>query len=477
MIEYYEISGCYILRPLAYFVWESIQGFLDPRFKKNGVSNCYFPMFVSEAALSKEKEHVEGFAPEVAWVTKSGKSDLQEPIAIRPTSETIMYPSYAKWIHSHRDLPLCLNQWTNVVRWEFKHPTPFIRTREFLWQEGHTAHSTSEEADDMVLSILDYYAGCYQEMLAVPVVKGRKSEIEKFAGANYTTTVELYVPANGRGIQGATSHQLGQNFAKMFDVSFQNESKQKQFVWQTSWGFSTRSIGSMIMVHSDNRGLVLPPRVAQTQVVFIPIIKKDDNAAEIIGKANELSKALKKEGVRSYCDDSDNYNPGWKFNHWELKGTPIRLELGKNDLQKSEVTVVRRDTGEKHTLKWDTLQVAIPALLETIHADMFERARKTRDEHMKVAYNWADFMNALNGRNIVLTPWCDEGAEEEKVKDRTKEESLKFMQQAGEEEEVLTGSAKTLCIPFEPIVPLKEGDKCFFTGKPAKVMALWGRSY
>ena len=231
MIEYYEISGCYILRPLAYFVWESIQGFLDPRFKKNGVSNCYFPMFVSEAALGKEKDHVEGFAPEVAWVTKSGKTDLPEPIAIRPTSETIMYPSYAKWIHSHRDLPLCLNQWTNVVRWEFKHPTPFIRTREFLWQEGHTAHATTEEADQMVLSILDYYAGCYKDLMAVPSVKGRKSETEKFAGANYTTTVGLYVPTNGRGIQGATSHQLGQNFAKMFDVWFEDKAGQKQFVW------------------------------------------------------------------------------------------------------------------------------------------------------------------------------------------------------------------------------------------------------
>lgn len=206
MIEYYEISGCYILRPLAYFVWETIQGFLDQRFKKNGVSNCYFPMFVSQAALSKEKDHIEGFAPEVAWVTRSGTSELAQPIAIRPTSETIMYPSYAKWIHSHRDLPLCLNQWTNVVRWEFKHPTPFIRTREFLWQEGHTAHATTEEADQMVYSILDYYAECYEELLAVPVIKGRKSEEEKFAGAYYTTTCELYVPANGRGIQGATSH-------------------------------------------------------------------------------------------------------------------------------------------------------------------------------------------------------------------------------------------------------------------------------
>ena len=364
LIEYYEISGCYILRPLAYFIWESIQNFLDPRFKKNGVSNCYFPMFVSEAALSKEKDHVEGFAPEVAWVTKSGKTDLQAPIAIRPTSETIMYPSYGKWIHSHRDLPLCLNQWTNVVRWEFKHPTPFIRTREFLWQEGHTAHATSDDADKMVLSILDYYADCYKELLAVPVVKGKKSEIEKFAGANYTTTVELYVPSNGRGIQGATSHQLGQNFAKMFDVWFEDKAGQKQHVWQTSWGFSTRSIGSMIMVHSDDKGLVLPPRVAQYQAVFVPITYKDDDVTAIHGKIDELVKSLKEAGIRAQFDDRDNYTPAWKFNHWEIKGIPIRLELGKKDFEKQEVRVVRRDNGEKVQMKWANLTTEIPKLLD-----------------------------------------------------------------------------------------------------------------
>lgn len=434
-------------------------------------------MFVSEAALSKEKDHVEGFAPEVAWVTKSGKTDLQQPIAIRPTSETIMYPSYGKWIHSHRDLPLCLNQWTNVVRWEFKHPTPFIRTREFLWQEGHTAHATSEEADKMVLSILDYYADCYKDILAVPVVKGKKSEIEKFAGANYTTTVELYVPSNGRGIQGATSHQLGQNFAKMFNVQFEDKAGAKQHVWQTSWGFSTRSIGSMIMVHSDDKGLVLPPRVAQYQAVFVPITYKDDDVSAIHGKIEELVAALKQAGVRAQFDDRDNYTPAWKFNHWEIKGIPIRIELGKKDFEKSEVRVVRRDNGAKQQVKWQDIPTEIPRLLDQIHEDMYQRAEATRDAHMKVAYNWEEFMGALNGRNIVLTPWCDEGAEEEKVKDRSKEESLKHMKEAGEEEEVLTGSAKTLCIPFKPIVPLKEGDKCFFTGKPAKVMALWGRSY
>ena len=263
----------------------------------------------------------------------------------------------------------------------------------------------------------------------------------------------------------------------MFDVWFEDKSGQKQFVWQTSWGFSTRSIGSMIMVHSDNKGLVIPPRVAQTQVVFVPIVYKDDDAATILDKMAELSKALKAAGVRSVCDDRENYNPGWKFNHWELKGTPIRLELGKKDYEKQEVRLVRRDNGEKFQMKWSDLVTEIPKVLDQIHDDMYNRALKTRDDHMKVAYNWEDFMSALNGRNIVLTPWCDEGAEEEKVKDKTKEESLKTMAEAGEEEEVLTGSAKTLCIPFKPIVALKEGDKCFFTGKPAKVMALWGRSY
>jgi prolyl-tRNA synthetase len=277
MIEYYDVGGCYILRPNAYFIWEQIMGYFDSRIKTLGVKNCYFPMFVNEKTLMKEKDHLEGFSPEVAWVTKSGQSELENPIAIRPTSETIMYPSFAKWIKSHRDLPLLLNQWTNVVRWEFKHPTPFIRTREFLWQEGHTAHATLDDADTFVHKILDGYADVYEHVLACPVVKGRKSEDEKFAGAKHTTTVELYVPVSGRGIQGATSHNLGQNFSKMFEIQFEDRDAQKQLAWQTSWGLSTRSIGAMIMIHSDNKGMVLPPRVAQTQVVIIPILKKGND--------------------------------------------------------------------------------------------------------------------------------------------------------------------------------------------------------
>jgi prolyl-tRNA synthetase len=363
-----------------------------------------------------------------------------------------MYPSYAKWIHSHRDLPLCLNQWTNVVRWEFKHPTPFIRTREFLWQEGHTAHATTEDADKMVYSILDYYAECYEELLAVPVIKGRKSEEEKFAGAYYTTTCELYVPANGRGIQGATSHQLGQNFAKMFDVWFENKNKQKEFVWQTSWGFSTRSIGSMVMVHSDNKGLVLPPRVAHIQVVIVPITQKDN--AEILAATEALYEQLKKLGVRVYLDDRENYNPGFKFNHWELKGVPIRIEVGKKDLDEQEVRVVRRDNGDKSQMKHSDIDSEIPQLLERIQRDMFDRAKEIRDSHYKEASTWAEFMDALNGKNIVLTPWCNDRECEKQAKDKSKEESLKLMEEAGEEEEQLTGSAKTLCIPADPKTPL-----------------------
>jgi prolyl-tRNA synthetase family I len=260
MIEYYDISGCYILRPWAYSIWESIQNYLDARIKDLGVDNCYFPLLVSQGALTREKDHIADFAPEVAWVTKSGQSELEEPVAIRPTSETIMYPAYAKWIRSHRDLPLKLNQWNNVVRWEFKAPTPFLRSREFLWQEGHTAHAHKEEADKEVLDMLENYRSVYEDLLAVPVIRGRKTDKEKFAGADYTTTVEGFIPTNGRGIQGATSHHLGQNFSKMFNISFEDEKKERQLVHQNSWGLTTRTIGVLAMVHGDDKGLVLPPR-------------------------------------------------------------------------------------------------------------------------------------------------------------------------------------------------------------------------
>ena len=324
MIEYYPISGCYILRPSAYIIWDYIHDFFDAEIKKMGVENCYFPLFVPKSALEKEKDHIEDFAPEVAWVTKSGDTDLAEPIAIRPTSETVMYPAFKRWIRSHRDLPMKLNQWCNVVRWEFKHPQPFLRTREFLWQEGHTAYADRPSAETEVLQILDLYTAVYQDLLAVPVVRGRKTEKEKFAGGDYTTTVEAFIGTTGRSIQGATSHHLGQNFSKMFDIEIQdpdNES-QKRFIYQNSWGITTRTIGVMVMVHGDDKGLVLPPRVSQHQIVCIPtgIGGKNAPVAELNAKCTEYTAAFQAAGIRGISDIRDNYSPGWKFSNYEMKG-------------------------------------------------------------------------------------------------------------------------------------------------------------
>lgn len=472
MIEYYDVSGCYILRSWSYGIWEKVQRFLDDLFKQSEIENVYFPMFVTEKALKKEEDHLEGFAPEVAWVTKSGDTDMPEPIAIRPTSETIMYPAFAKWVQSHRDLPIKINQWTNIVRWEFKHPTPFIRTREFLWQEGHTAHSTEKDATELVHQILEYYAMAYEQMYAVPVIRGIKSKGETFAGADFTTTVELFVPANGRGIQGATSHFLGQNFSKMFEIWFEDEKKQKGFAYQTSWGFTTRSIGAMIMVHGDNKGLVLPPKVANIQVVIVPIYNKD-NQDNIIDACKNVQTELRKAGIAVKVDDRENYKPGWKFNHWEVKGVPIRLEIGTKDLEKNEVKVVRRFDNNKYQASTDGIAEKLLEELDNIQSQMYERAVQERDQRIKKADNWETFMSELNSRNLVLTPWCDAETCEDNVKDKSKEES-----KAAEEEteEILTGSAKTLCKPLDQ-PQLAEGTKCFACGNDAKATALWGRSY
>lgn len=470
-ISYYEgVSGCYILRPDAYEVWSMIQDYFDPQIKKLGIRNAYFPLFVPQDALEREKDHVAGFAPEVAWVTRSGKSELEKPIAIRPTSETVMYPYFAQWIRSHRDLPLRLNQWTNVVRWEFKNPTPFIRSREFLWQEGHTAFATREESEEEVLQILELYRRVYEELLAVPVIKGRKSEAEKFAGALYTTSVEAFIPATGRGIQGATSHCLGQNFSQMFGISFEGEDRAPQLAWQNSWGLSTRSIGVMIMVHSDDKGLVLPPNVAATQVVVIPIpnVKMSDEVKQgMLDKAEELCQTLCDAGIRAVKDFRENYTAGWKYNHWELKGVPVRLELGPRDMEKSAAVLARRDTGKKQfDVPWDGIVEETRKLLETIQSDLLSKAREEFDSCIETATTWDDFMAALDRKHMVLAPWCDEEEVEEQVKKRSATEDAM--------------GAKTLCIPFKEnaIVPELEPDAaCFATGKPAKNWALWGRSY
>lgn len=492
MIEYYDISGCYILRPWSFAIWEGIQGFFDKEIKALGVQNAYFPLFVAKSALEAEKEHVEGFSPEVAWVTRSGDTELPEPIAIRPTSETIMYPAYAKWIRSHRDLPLRLNQWTNVVRWEFKHPTPFLRTREFLWQEGHSAFATRAEADVEVLQILDLYARVYEELLAVPVIKGRKSEKEKFAGGLYTTTVEAWIPTNGRAIQGATSHCLGQNFSKMFKIEFVDESAQRRLVWQNSWGLTTRTIGVMVMVHGDDTGLVLPPRIAPVQVVVIVIVQSkdtDETKTTLSNAATAAVAALNAGGIRAKLDDRDNYSAGWKFAHWEQKGVPLRLELGPRDLAAGTFSAVRRVDGVKSNipLAHAALLPAVNQALTTIQADMLAKARRERDAHVAVVTKWSDFVPALDRGDLVLAPWSELIETEEWVKEQTGPRGAATLAAAAAAAETpadeleaskgLTGAAKTLCIPFEQ-PPLAPGTKCFTgSGKDAVSWALWGRSY
>lgn len=479
MISYYDISGCYILRPWSYKIWELIQDWFNPQIRKMDVENSYFPMFVSADRLNKEKDHVEGFAPEVAWVTKSGDGDLAAPIAVRPTSETIMYPAFADWIRSHRDLPLKLNQWSNVVRWEFKDPTPFLRTREFLWQEGHTAHSSFDDANDTVMQALELYRRVYEELLAIPVIPGTKTEKEKFAGGHSTTTVEGYIPVAGRAIQGATSHHLGQNFGKMFDINYQDENGKTQVVWQTSWGLTTRTIGVMIMVHGDDTGLVLPPRVAPQQVVIVPIVSKKCPLEKLAGFCESIRESLDDKGVRVKLDDRSIYNPGWKYAHWEQKGVPIRIEVGPRDLEKGQARMVVRYNGEKTDVAVDELADVVEKKLKEIQDDMFKKAQEFRDAHLVQVTEWKDFVPNLELHNLVLTPWC--GGEhqdwEEWVKDKSREESLANLGEGAEDERSATSvAAKTLCIPFKQ-PELKEGMKCIASGLPATCWVLWGRSY
>ena len=480
MMDYYDISGCYIIRPWAYNIWKQIQRFFGGEIEEMGVEDCYFPMFVSERALNKEKDHIEGFSPEVAWVTKAGQSDLAEPIAVRPTSETVMYPYYATWVQSHRDLPLRLNQWCNVVRWEFKHPQPFLRTREFLWQEGHTAFATKEESDKEVLEILDLYRRVYEELLAVPVVPGVKSEKEKFAGGLYTTTVEGFIPTTGRAIQGATSHCLGQNFSKMFEIMVDNDAHGRAHVWQNSWGLTTRTIGVMVMVHGDDKGLVLPPKVASVQVIVIPVgitVKtSDQDKSNIYNKAQELVTTLKAAGIKAKSDLRDNYTPGWKYNHWELRGVPIRLEIGPKDIAKNETRSVRRDTGQVAQLSLDNLGTQISGMLEQIQQDMFNKAKQVRDECLVRLETWDKFVETLNNKCLVLAPWCEEVECEEAVK----EKSARTVEVEGQvqDEKAPSMGAKTLCIPFkQPEGGVKAGAQCFACSRLAKRYTMWGRSY
>ncbi|XP_022104839.1 bifunctional glutamate/proline--tRNA ligase-like [Acanthaster planci] len=478
MIEYYDVSGCYVLRPWSYAIWEAVKEYFDGCIKKLGVENCYFPMFVSQAALQREKDHIADFSPEVAWVTKSGSSEMAEPIAIRPTSETVMYPTYAKWVQSHRDLPIKLNQWCNVVRWEFKHPQPFLRTREFLWQEGHTAWSNRPDAEEEVYTILGHYAEVYEDLLAIPVVRGRKTEKEKFAGGDFTTTVEAFISASGRAIQGATSHHLGQNFSKIFEIKFEDPNNEgtHEFAYQNSWGITTRTIGVLCLVHGDDKGLVLPPRVACIQIIIVPcgITKTTTNEMKetLLSKCDEYFDKFKAAGIKVRKDYRDNYSPGWKFNHWELKGVPIRVELGPRDVKKGEIVMVCRDTGEKVTYKESEAVSKAKEMLEDIHHRLYEKASKDLKDHLKVTTSWDEFCSYLDLKNLIQAPFCGEGSCEDKIK-----------KDSARDQDVEVGApsmgAKSLCIPFKQPAEVMEGTKCIYPdcSKLAKFYCMFGRSY
>ncbi|KAI1255233.1 hypothetical protein MGN70_003297 [Eutypa lata] len=487
LVEYYsEISGFYILRPGAMYIWNVIRAWFQERIGDMGVEEANFPMFLSAKSLEKlnHREHVEGFAPELAWVTKAGDKDLEVPVAVRPTSEAVMYPYYSKWIRSHRDLPLRLNQWNSVVRWEAKQTTPFLRAREFLWQEGHTAHLTEKLAEEEVLQILELYAGVYEELLAVPVVRGKKTENEKFAGGYWTSTCEGYIPTNGRGIQGATSHALGQNFSKMFDITVEDPDKkgEKINVWQNSWGLSTRVIGVMVMLHGDDKGLVLPPRVSKIQAIIIPVgitakMSSEDKETHI-KKVNDIHDTLKKAKVRADIDEREGYTPGFKFADWEMKGVPLRLEFGPKDAANSVVSYARRDTGAKGTIPLDQLATQVPALLETIQKDLYNKADEAFRTHRLQLTEWEKVVPALDARNVVLIPFCEEPACEERLKEMTKSDDHKELGPDGRQ--LPSMGMKSLCIPFDQPEGLVKGEtKCLNPecGKLAKSWTMFGRSY
>jgi len=436
LADYSPVKGCMVIRPYGYAIWELIQQALDARIKATGHQNAYFPLFIPESLLTKEAEHVEGFAPQVAYVTHGGGEELEEKLVVRPTSEAIFGTMYAKWIQSWRDLPLLLNQWANVVRWE-KVTRPFLRTTEFLWQEGHTAHETEAEAEEETLKILGLYSDVCESVLAVPVIKGRKSESEKFAGALRTYSIEALM-GDGRALQAGTSHNLGQNFAKAFDITFQARDKSVQHVWGTSWGVTTRLVGAVIMTHGDDSGLILPPRIAPYQAVIVPI-PRGNWQETVLPKAREIQQQLVAAGVRVMLDDRDSYTPGWKYAEWELRGVPLRLEIGPKDIEKSSVFVARRDTREKQSLPMDGLPAAVHELLESIQRTLFDRAMQFRDERTQRVSDYEEFKSVLEGRpGFVVAPWCGSAACEAQIKTDT-QATIRNMPLAG-------GALSGLCV-------------------------------
>ena len=418
LADHAPVKGCMVIRPEGYAIWEAIQRDLDRRFKATGHVNAYFPLFIPESYLRREADHVEGFDPEVAWVTQAGREDLEERIAVRPTSETIICDFYRNWIHSYRDLPVLINQWSNFVRWE-KVTRPFLRTTEVLWQEGHTVHATAEEAREETLRMLNVYRDCFCETLAIPVLTGMKSPSERFAGAVETFTCEALM-GDGRALQSATSHDLGQNFAKAFDITFLDENQDRVHPFQTSWGFSTRVIGGLILVHGDDRGLKIPPKLAPVEAVIVPIWR-GKNKAEVRAEAEKLHAGLKGAGLRVEADLDEEHSPGWKFNEHELRGVPIRAEIGPKDIEKNQVVLVRRDTGEKEFVGRDRLPERIQALLIEIQDNMMRQAEEFRDANTRLAGNYDEFREIIaEKRGFVAAPWDGTLETEQKIKDDTK---------------------------------------------------------
>jgi prolyl-tRNA synthetase len=451
LADYSPVKGCMVIRPYGYAIWEHIQRQLDDRFKATGHVNAYFPLFIPESLLMREAEHVEGFAPQVAWVTKGGTEELEEKLIIRPTSETIFGVMYQKWIQSWRDLPVLINQWANVVRWE-KVTRPFLRTTEFLWQEGHTAHETADEAQEETIKILDLYTEFAENVLAMPVVKGQKSESEKFAGASKTYSIEALM-RDGRALQSGTSHNLGQNFAKAFDIQFQGRDKTLQHAWTTSWGVSTRLVGGVIMTHGDDSGLVLPPRVAPWQVVIVPI-PRGNWKETVLPTCERIRTELVAAGLRVRLDADESQTPGWKFSEYEMRGVPLRLEIGPKDIEKGQVMLARRDTREKLALPLDGFEVRIRSLLDEIQQGLFKRAVDFRTEHTSTAANWDEFLAAMEGRpGFVIARWCGDAECEARIKAETQ--------------------ATIRNLPFGQV----SGGRCVRCDKPAITEARFAKAY
>lgn len=449
LADYTDVKGFIAIKPYGFAIWEGIQKYADGKFKEHQVKNLSMPVLIPESLLNKEKDHVEGFAPEVAWVTVGGGETLEERLCVRPTSETIFSTMYAKWLSSWRELPYLYNQWCNVLRWE-KETRPFLRSREFLWQEGHTIHETAEEARKFTLEMLDVYQDVIENLLAIPVLKGEKTPLEKFAGAESTYTVETLMH-DGRALQGGTSHYFGQNFTKPFEVKFQNREGKEEYAYQTSWGISTRLIGAVIMAHGDNRGLKLPPRVAPIQAVIVPIAIKKEGVLE---NANKLYERLKKE-YRVELDGRDQYSPGYKFNDWEMKGVPVRIELGPKDIENHVCMMVRRDTSEKIEVSLDEVERKLGEILEEIQRNMYDTCVKRVQEKTTIAHNLEEFEKNINeNQGYVKTMWCGSNECEETIHERT--------------------GAKSRCIPFKQE---HIGDTCVCCGKPASKMVVWGRQY